>query len=327
MHQDADRFAEKTTDFVRQLAEHSAAIRAIYFRDPDNEREVLEAGADLYLEQKNTVAKGLVCKYPGRALLLLSYTCAANCRYCERQDRVGVGKDVLGRLTRSDVLEATTYLAAHPEISEVIFSGGDPLTNMPGLGFACDALRDVESVKVLRIHTRFPMQFPQAVKIGELTRLAKAKRAFYFSLHVDHPDELTPETEDVIERLRGAGFILLSQSVFLKGVNDKTDILARLFSRLFELGVRPYYIYHCAPIPTTKHFMMRISDEIRIMSALRETISGVAVPQHIIEMQHTSGKIVVPSNHWDADLGHARDFNGRLVALDQYEADAPAGVA
>jgi lysine 2,3-aminomutase len=321
MRQVEDQFAEKTTRFIRELAQRSPAIEAIYFRNPDFERDALKPDADLYLEQKNTVSKGLIAKYPGRALFLLSYTCAANCRYCERQDRVGVGRDADGRLGRSDILEAVDYLAAHPEISEVIFSGGDPLTNMPGLRIACDALSAVDSVKVLRIHTRFPMQFPQAVKIGELAAIARAKPAFYLSLHVDHPDELTPETESIIHSLREAGFILLSQSVFLKGVNDRVEILSRLFSRLFELGVRPYYIYHCAPIATTRHFMMRISDEIRIMSALRETISGLAVPQHIIEMQHTSGKIVVPSNHWDADLTQARDFSGQTVALDHYEGD------
>lgn len=87
-----------------------------------------------------------------------------------------------------------------------------------------------------------------------------AKPAFYFSLHVDHPDELTLETEAIIRSLRAAGFILLSQSVFLRGVNDAADTLRCLFSRLWELGVRPYYIYHCAPIPTTRKFMMRISD-------------------------------------------------------------------
>lgn len=323
MHRDADQFAEKTTAFIRRRVQESQALRAIYIKNPQFERDVLEPSADLYMENENTVIKGLVCKYPGRALMLLSYTCAANCRYCERQDRVGVGKDSIGRMSSSDVLEAVAFLAQHSEISEVIFSGGDPLTNMPGLRLACEALREVSTVKVLRIHTRFPLQFPQAVKVGELHLVAKAKPAFYFSLHVEHPDELTPETEDVICRLRDAGFILLSQSVFLKGVNDRVEILEQLFSRLVELGVRPYYIYHCAPIPTTRHFMMRIADEIRIMSKLRETMSGLAVPQHIIEMQHTSGKIVVPSHHWDTDIGHARDFYGRAVNLEHYEGDVP----
>jgi lysine 2,3-aminomutase len=314
-----ERFAEKTTAFIRELSLSSPAIRDIYMKDPQNEIDSLGSSADLYLEQKNTVSKGLVSKYPGRALLLLSYTCAANCRYCERQDRVGVGLDLEGRLGLDDIAAAVRYLAEHPEISEVIFSGGDPLTNMPGLIAACDGLRAVPSVKVLRIHTRFPMQFPAAVKLDQLARIADAKPAFYLSLHVDHPDELTRETEAVIARLRAAGYILLSQSVFLRGVNDCTATLRQLFGRLWELGVRPYYIYHCAPIPTTRKFMMKIADEVRIMSELRETMSGLAVPQHIIEMQNTSGKIVVPSHHWDVDFSQARDFAGHRVDLLQYE--------
>src|SRR5882757_5363356 len=113
MHQDEGRFAEKTTDFIRQLAQKSHAIRAIYLRNQEFERGALEPSADLYLESENTVTKGLVCKYPGRALMLLSYTCAANCRYCERQDRVGIGRDSVGRMSSSDVIEAVTYLAEH----------------------------------------------------------------------------------------------------------------------------------------------------------------------------------------------------------------------
>ena len=121
------------------------------------------------------------------------------------------------------------------------------------------------------------------------------------------------ETEAVIERLRRTGAILLCQSVFLKGVNDDVDVLFRLFGRLAELGVRPYYIYHCHPIPTTLRFVMRLEDEIAIMSRLRERLSGVAFPQHIFEMRHTTGKLAVPTDHWNVDLKEVRDFNGDVV--------------
>jgi lysine 2,3-aminomutase len=318
-----DRFAEKTTKFVRALARNSDAIKAIYFRD--ERHEVYPAGSDqdLYLEKQRTVVKGLICKYPTRALFLLSYTCAANCRYCERQDRVGVGLDKFGRLTKDEITAAVSYLSNRVDITEVIFSGGDPLTNMPGLKFASDELAKIPHVKTLRIHTRFPLQYPEAVKIDLLQSIVASKESYYLSLHIDHPDELTTETETVIRALRRAGFILTSQTVFLCGVNDNVDTLAKLFSRLMEIGVRPYYIYHCAPIPATQHFVVKLADEIRIMSQLRQEISGLAMPQHILEMQHTSGKVAVPSNHWSVDLQSVRDFYGVEVSLEHY---APQGI-
>jgi lysine 2,3-aminomutase len=305
-----DRFAEKTTAHLRELAESSPAVRKMYFFDALYENVPADRGADLFLEKQLTPTKGLIYKYPGRALLLLSYTCAANCRYCERQDRVGVGLDERGRLTENDIQEAVHFVAQHPEITEIIFSGGDPLTHPHGLGFASRQLAALEHVRILRIHTRYPLQLPDRVDFELLEPLAQLRPVFYLSLHIDHPDELTPATEAVVNRLRKLGFILLCQTVFLKGVNDEVDVLERLFSRLAELGVRPYYIYHCHPIPTTVRFVMRLDDEITIMSRLRERLSGLACPQHVFEMRRTTGKLIVPSDHWNVDLAEVRDFHG-----------------
>lgn len=305
-----DRFAEKTTPHLRRLAETSDAVRRMYLYDPEHEDIPANRNADLFLEKKLTRTKGLVYKYPGRAILLLSYTCAANCRYCERQDRVGVGLDSEGRLTDTQIDEAVAYVAGLPEINEVIFSGGDPLTHPRGLERGWRALAALPSIAVLRIHTRFPMQSPEKVDFGLLERLADCDATPYLSLHIDHPDELTPETEAAITRLRRMGYVLISQSVFLKTVNDDLATLERLFSRLAQLGVRPYYLYHCHPIRTTMRFVMRLEDEIALMSRLRERLSGVACPQHIFEMRGTTGKLVVPTDHWDVDLTTVRDFHG-----------------
>lgn len=316
-----DRFVEKTTTHLRRLAASSDAVRAMYLFDPEHENVPANREVDLFLEKKLTRTKGLVYKYPGRAIVLLSYTCAANCRYCERQDRVGVGLDREGRLTDADLDDAVAFVAGHPEITEVIFSGGDPLTHPRGLERAWRALAAVDHVKMLRIHTRFPLQAPDLVDFELLERLASSGPTPYLSLHVDHPDELTEEVESAIFRLRKLGYVLISQSVFLKGVNDDVSVLERMFTRLAELGVRPYYLYHCHPIPTTVRFVMSLEEEIAIMSRLRERLSGVACPQHIFEMRGTTGKLVVPTDHWQTDLGTVRDFHGaeqdvRSVAMD-----------
>lgn len=305
-----DRFAEKTTTHLRILAKSSPAIEKMYLFDAEHENLPVARDVDLFLEKQLTRSKGVVYKYPGRVIILLSYTCAANCRYCERQDRVGVGLDQQGRLSESDIQQAVNFVAENGEITEVIFSGGDPLTHPEGLALAAEMMSKIEHVRILRVHTRYPLQLPEKVDFKLLEKLAALKPTFYLSLHVDHPDELTPQIEEVITRIRQLGAILLCQSVFLRGINDDADVLARLFTRLAELGVRPYYIYHCHPIPTTMRFVMPLDEELAIMSRLRERLSGLACPQHIFEMRHTTGKLVVPSDHWNVDLQQVRDFVG-----------------
>ena len=305
-----DRFAEKTTAHLRDLAMQSPAVRQMYFFDAEHENVPANRDADLFLEKQLTRTKGLVYKYPGRVIVLLSYTCAANCRYCERQDRVGVGLDAEGRLTEPEIRNAVKFVAEHDEITEVIFSGGDPLTHPQGLRLASQLMAEIPHVRILRLHTRYPLQLPDKVDFHLLSEIASLSPTFYLSLHVDHPDELTPETEATIERIRRLGVIMLCQSVFLKGINDDVEVLASLFARLAELGVRPYYLYHCHPIATTMQFVMPLEDEIALMSRLRERLSGIACPQHIFEMRHTTGKLVVPSDHWNVDLENVRDFVG-----------------
>lgn len=308
-----DRFAEKTTAHIREAAKSSAALREMYFYDPEHENLPANRDVDLFLEKQLTQTKGLVYKYPGRAIVLLSYTCAANCRYCERQDRVGVGLDAQGRLSDAEIERAAQFVSEHEEITEVIFSGGDPLTHPKGLAYAAKLMADMPHVKILRVHTRFPMQMPEKVDYDLMQQVADLGPTFYLSLHVDHPDELTPETEAAIVRLRKQGAILICQSVFLKGINDDVEVLFQLFNRLAELGVRPYYIYHCHPIPTTMRFVMSLEEEIAVMSRLRERLSGIACPQHIFEMRHTTGKLVVPTDHWDVELVEVRDFDGGVI--------------
>lgn len=307
-----DRFEEKLTPHLRQLATISPAIRTMYVFDPEYEDLPIERNRDLFFEKALARSKGLIQKYRGRALFLISYTCAANCRFCERQDRVGAGLDAEGRLSEAEITRAVAHVASESSVREIIFSGGDPLTHPSGLKLACRLLLAVPHVAVLRIHTRFPVQMPDKVDVGLLSELIRGWKTFYFSVHIDHPDELTPDVCDLLLRIRSVGYLMLCQTVFLKGVNDNPDVLETLFVRLHELGVRPYYIYHCQPIPTTMRFVMSIEDESRIMTSLRERLSGLAFPQHVLELQHTTGKLIVPTDHWKTDLTTVTDFVGRV---------------
>lgn len=243
----------------------------------------------------------------------MSYTCAANCRYCERQDRVGVGLDVEGRLRLEQIDTIVEYIKNDSSIYEVIASGGDPLTNPQGLKYLFEKLKEIEHVKVLRIHTRFPMQNPERVRLDVLKDIANCKPTMYLSLHINHPDELQPEVINLISKFRNMGYILLCQTVFLKGINDNVSILKKLFLTLFQLGVRPYYIYHGQEVTSTTRFVMSIQDEVNIMTTLRNELSGLVFPQHVIDIPNASGKVIVPSNHWKHDTSFVKDFAGKCM--------------
>ena len=317
--QNIDRFREKTTSFIRQLAESSKPIADMYFYDPVNENIPVNLKRDILLEKVNSPLKGLVHKFTNSIAIFLSFTCAANCRYCERQDRIGVGLDKQGLLKESEIDNIITYIKQNTNISEVVLSGGDPLMNPKGLEYFCKQIELISNIKTVRIHTKVPIQAPDLVNMEMLSRIVNTKNAFYFSVHINHPDELNFEVIEILNRIRRLGFLMLSQSVFLKGINDSSDILFSLFTGLSEIGVRPYYIYHCQAIPTTKKFVMDLKDEIEIMTELRKRLSGIAFPSHVIDLQNAVGKITVPTNHWNFDFSFVRDFNSDIINLEVYE--------
>ncbi|GAB2941638.1 KamA family radical SAM protein [Hafnia psychrotolerans] len=307
------RFSEKTTPYLRELIKKSVAIRDMYEFNPEYETLPANLDVDLLNEKTSTPVFGTVRKYDGQLLVLLSYTCAANCRYCERQDRVGVGLDVEGRLKMSQIDDIVEYITNDPTIYEVIASGGDPLTNPKGLQYLFNKLKEIEHVKVVRIHTRYPLQNPGKVRMELMEELAKTKPTVYLSLHIDHPDELQPEVIELIHAFRKMGYVMLTQTVFLKTINDNKETLKTLFLHLFELGVRPYYIYHGQEVTSTRRFVMSLEDEMAIMTQLRNELSGLAFPQHVIDIPSAYGKVVVPSEHWNTDTATVTDFYGKTV--------------
>lgn len=315
-----DHFEEKTTDYLRELAAKSSAVKKMYYNDPVIENIPIDVTRDIMLEKQHTQSKGLIHKFNNRVLIMLSYTCAANCRYCERQDRVGVGMDRDGMLTQHDIDVICKYIEQHPNIKEVIFSGGDPLTNPNILRYTCFRLSEIKHIKVFRIHTKFPINNPLAVNFELLEEIIQLPPIFYFSIHVNHPDELNEISVPVIEKIRKLGFIMLSQSVFLNNINNNVEVLEHLFTTLSQIGVRPYYIYHCTNIPANKYFIMSIEEEISIMTELRNRLSGIAYPTHVIDLMNAIGKITVPTNHWmkSGDVVGICDFTGKIIDYNSY---------
>jgi len=298
---------------LTKLAKSSAAVSRQFFPSAE-ETEISDATfADPLLEDFYTVTRGLVHKYASRVLVTLTMTCAAYCRFCTRRREVSdVDK---GRLTTADLQNMVKYLQAHPEVNEVIFSGGDPVTAQALLIQAIKLIGALPQIKVLRVHTRTPVSQPSLITDKLLETFKKVKQPLFVSVHFEHPDEFTPETLAVIKKLRQAGAILLSQSVFLKGVNDSVEVLEELFTRLPQIGIRPYYIYRCDPTKGVEHFVVPFEREVAIMTELRKRLSGLACPTYVIDTPDGSGKIPVPLDFWKFDKSGHTDFLGKQSAV------------
>lgn len=311
---------EKITPHLRKIIDSGsdAVSRQFIFSDFDVEKKSKCASPDPLHEEECTLVKGIVHKYANRVLWKVSYVCAAHCQFCTRRRQVGT---LEGKLSKKDIKVGLEYIAKHKEIEEVILSGGDPLFNPGDTGYILNRLMEIESVKSIRIGTRLPIHSPQAFRNPEIKKLINdlgvisKKRPIYLLMHINHPDELTRESRDVIRKLRKKGLILLSQSVFLKGINDNFETLSRLFKEIYFLGVIPYYIFRCDYVKGLEKFICGIKKEQEIMTELTKKLSGMAVPTHVFDVPG-KGKIPVPLDFWDGiDLSKCRDFEDGEILI------------
>jgi len=304
----------KISPYLQKLAKKSQAIRKQFYPSKKEKKSSQKAFIDPLLEDKFMPTRGICHKYPYRVLVELTLNCASFCRFCTRRRKVSDIKR--GQLTRQDVDKMIKYVKSKPDIHEVVFSGGDPLVVPDLLVYALEKFYRLPQLKIIRIHTRVPVSDPRLLNKKILDAFSKIKKkTFYLSIHFEHPDELTPQTIKAIKKLRETGAILLSQSVFLKGINDSYLILKELFTRLAELGVRPYYIYHCDLVKGIEHFIVPIKKEIQIMTKLRKNTSGLAFPFHVIDAPNGSGKVPVPLAFWKFDPPSFTDFKDKRIKM------------
>ncbi len=300
---------EKTSDHIGNLMICEQAIRRQFEM---SELELVCEGvtnADPLHEKDHEVVPGMINKYGNRVLCLLTAECAAYCRFCTRRRLVSDTEN--GHIGETHVESWTAYLREHPEVREVIISGGDPLTvDDAFFEYALSELSAVESIKVLRIGTRVPVTEPSLVTCRKLEAMQNVDQPLYVGIHFEHPSEITRPTVRCIKDLMAAGAILYSQTVFLRDVNDDYDTLYELFTSLVEIGVRPYYIYRCDPVPGAMHFRADFDRERHIMTRLRATLSGLACPTYVIDAPEGSGKVPVPLEFWDCDTSSYTDFEG-----------------
>jgi lysine 2,3-aminomutase len=248
--------------------------------------------------------EGIVHRYPDRVLLKLLHVCPVYCRFCFRREVVGPGGEQ--SLSPSALDTAMAYIAARPEIWEVILTGGDPLALSPRrLADVFRRLGHIEHVKIVRIHTRVPAVDPARIT-GELTDVLRGcGKTVYVALHANHPRELTPQARAACARLIDAGIPMVSQTVLLKGVNDSVDTLAALMRAFVEARIKPYYLHHADMARGTSHLRTSLKAGKELVRALRGHVSGLCQPAYVLDIPGGHGKAPV-----GPDLSAADDSGG-----------------
>ena len=273
-----------------------------------------EERADPIGDDAHSPVEGIVHRYPDRVLLKLVHVCAVYCRFCFRREMVGPGQK--HALTPRALDQALDYIRAHPEVWEVILTGGDPLVLSPRrLQSVAKRLGAIEHVKVLRIHTRVPVVDPDRVTPALVRAIKAFRKASYVVLHVNHARELTAKARAACAQLADAGIPLLSQSVLLKGVNDDPETLGALMRALVECRIKPYYLHHGDLAPGTSHLRTTIEQGQELMRALHGRLSGLCQPAYVLDIPGGHGKSPIGPHYLSRDEAgrmQVEDFNGGL---------------
>lgn len=228
------------------------------------------------LEEQHSVVPGLLHKYSNRALLLVKGGCAVNCRYCFRR-HFPYAENQGNKRNWQQALE---YISAHPQLDEIIFSGGDPLMAKDHeLDWLLKQLESIPHIKRLRIHSRLPIVIPARITDTLVARIAASSLQVLLVNHVNHANEIDAAFRASMKKLRMAGVTLLNQSVLLRGVNDNANTLADLSNALFDAGVMPYYLHVLDKVQGAAHFMVSDEEARAIVRELLTLVSGYLVPK------------------------------------------------
>lgn len=301
--QERNQLLPVTDQYVFRVSEYYLSL--INWQDPDDpiRRIVIPTGAELQEygqldpsdEASNYVAKGCQHKYPTTALLLVSDVCGAYCRFCFRKR---LFKDDVESEISLDVSEGLAYIAAHPEINNVLLTGGDPLILSSGrLEKILSALRALDHVKIIRLGSKMvafePARIAGDAKLLEvLARHSRPDARIHVMAHFNHPRELTPEAGQAIAALQQAGVVLVNQTPLLRGVNDDPAVLGELLDRLSWAGVTPYYLFQNRPVAGNADFVVPLATGYGVVEAAKARTSGLGKRVKYV-MSHATGKVEV----------------------------------
>jgi lysine 2,3-aminomutase len=304
------------TDLIDPADPHDPIARQ-FVPDPAELTTTAQERADPIGDDPASPVEGVVHRYPDRVLLKLVHVCPVYCRFCFR--RAMVGPSGRPSLSQTELLAALAYIRAHPEIWEVILTGGDPLILSDRmLGSVLSALAAIPHVKIIRIHTRVPIVMPDRITTDLIRTLRGSGRTTYVVLHANHPRELTLAARIACGHLIDAGIPMLSQSVLLRGVNDDIDTLASLMRAFVEARIKPYYLHHADLAPGTGHLRTTLAEGEALARSLRARVSGLAQPAYVLDIPGGAGKVPVGPHYLDSasEAGNCgqreiRDLQGR----------------
>ena len=280
---------------------------------PDSRELIITGVEDPLHEEEDSEVANVTHRYPDRVLFYVNYMCPIYCRFCTRKRKVGDPDSIPDDNTERGL----QYLREHPEVRDVIISGGDPLMLTDRkIDYVVGGLRSIEHIEIIRIGSRVPVTLPQRIT-PNLCAILKKHHPFYINTHFNHPREITPETTKACGMLADAGIPLGNQAVLLKGVNDDPEVMVELMKKLLAIRVKPYYIYQADLVVGTDHFRTSIKKGLEIIAALRGHISGLGVPHYVVDAPGGGGKIALlpdPVVSFDDDEIRLKNYEGGVYS-------------
>ncbi len=311
----ANRYAVALTPALLATIEPGAATDPMALQFVPDARELKQRAdetSDPIGDQSNSPVKGIVHRYPDRALLKIASVCPVYCRFCFRRE--AVGPEHGDSLSSVELATAIAYIANTPTIWEVILTGGDPLILSPRrIRDATRALAAIPHVKVIRWHSRVPVVTPERVTPEMADALRSPTQAVYVALHANHPREFTKDARAACATLVNHGIVMVGQTVLLRGVNDDAETLDALMRAFIESRVKPYYLHHLDRAPGTAHFRTTIAEGQSLMRRLRGRLSGLAQPTYVMDIPGGHGKMPVGPSYLEDHQSQrytVTDYNG-----------------
>ncbi len=285
---------ELVTDYYKILS-HGKSELIKQFIPTDNEHISLKyETSDPLDENRHLVTPRLIHRYKDRVLLLVTDECLLYCRHCFRRHFVG---NEHKSITDSELDDVVEYIEKHSEVHEVILSGGDPLVlDSERLNYILSRICSIRNNIVIRIGTRVPIVDPSYIS-NELVSVLGRYNSIWLAIQCNHPNELTDDVKSVIDALIGVGVTVINQSVLLKGINDSVEILKALSHKLLEFRIKPYYIFQGDLATGTSHFRVPLKRGLEIISALRNEVSGLAMPTYAVDIPGGGGKVPLTKDY------------------------------
>ena len=266
-------------------------------------------------EEHDSPVPGLVHRYKDRALLVTTSICGMFCRFCTRKRVTGQRERCCGK---EEIAGWVRYLSEHPEIKDVIVSGGDPFTmETDKLDEILTAIRAVKTVETIRIGTRTPVVLPMRID-NKLVKMLRKHHPVWVNTHFNHPNEITPEAIAACEKLADAGIPLGNQSVLLKGVNDDPAVMAELCRKLVRMRCKPYYVFSPDKVRGTAHFQTTIEAGLRVMEYLQANVGGIATPLFVVDLADGNGKVPIIPNRIVSTNGDTVMLRNKMGSISEH---------